>query len=345
MTTTKTTTKTIVITIVGAGITVISSIAAITYLRRIKERKGSNNTVKCSSKQTLYEQCIGNTPLIFLPKLSSKLNQHLHVHGDENNKNKNDNNHHINVYVKMECLNPGGTGKDRAALFMLRHAEENGDLPPPIETVECSSSTTTDFENNVDQYNASSSSSSSYSSLSASPSHSKIFSISTTISTAISKSKTGGIVIEGTSGSTGISLATLSSQRGHSSIIVMPDDQAKEKQIILSCLGAVVHIVPTASISNPNHYVNVAKKIAEEVNKMKRIVEVKRYCQGRKDFVLEKRVVKAAFMNQFENEANYNAHFQTTGPEIYQQSNGDIDVFCMSAGTGGMCSIYVCMQK
>ena len=87
--------------------------------------------------------------------------------------------------------------------------------------------------------------------------------LSNTIDIAISKSKTGGIVVEGTSGSTGISLATLSAQRGHSVIIVMPDDQAQEKQTILKCLGAVVHVVPTAAISNPNHYVNVAKKIAQ----------------------------------------------------------------------------------
>ena len=73
-------------------------------------------------------------------------------------------------------------------------------------------------------------------------------------------------MVEGTSGSTGISLATLSAQRSHSTIIVMPDDQAKEKQTILRCIGAIVHVVPTAAISNPNQYVNVARKIAEDIN-------------------------------------------------------------------------------
>lgn len=268
---------------VGASL-VITSILAFMYRRR-KESQ--------TCKKGNYESLIGNTPLIYLKKLSNRIGNGKHI------------------YVKMESLNPGGTGKDRAALYMLRDVEERGLLPPPIESKKDTSINTNlessliisdeDFDNSNDP-------------------------ILSTIKIAIQRSKTGGIVVEGTSGSTGISLSTLSAQRGHSVIIVMPDDQSKEKQTILKCLGAVLHVVPTAAISNPNAYVNVARKIAEVINS--------RYGNQ----VYNGKRIKAAFMNQFENEANYNAHIMTTGPEIWQQTSGKIDAFCMSSGTGGTIS-------
>lgn len=233
-----------------------------------------------------YESLIGNTPLLYLEKLSKLIGGGM------------------KIYVKMESSNPGGTGKDRAALFMLQNAEEKGYLPPPQS------------KGNIE-----------YSAL-----HSKISEkqqealddnsmLVSSIFSAIQRSSTGGIVVEGTSGSTGISLSTLAAQRGHSIIIVMPDDQSKEKQTILKCLGAVLHVVPTASISNPNHYVNIAQKIARIIND---------------DF--GSYGIKASFMNQFENEANFLAHYKTTGPEIWQQTYGSIQAFCMSSGTGGTIS-------
>jgi cysteine synthase A len=234
-------------------------------------------------------------------------------------------------HVKMECSNPNGTGKDRAALFMLRKAEERGDLPHPsniskvidwnhgkhpqanAKAKDLSSNHTTEtFQDNDDDDDD------------------ETNLMEKTIANATLRTKTGGIVVEGTSGSTGISLATLATQRGHSTIIVMPDDQAMEKQSILKCLGAVVHIVPNAAISNPNHYVNVARRIAMEINKKQIVMDG----NGGGEVV----VIQAAFMNQFENLANYHAHYSTTGPEIWDQTNGCVDLFCMSSGTGGTIS-------
>lgn len=302
---------------------ITSTTLSITWLlwwRRKKGRKLKNQSTLLNSLPKTYEKCIGNTPLLHLPKLSSKLGKGT------------------NVYVKMECFNPGGTGKDRAALYMLRHAEANGDLPQSssIQKDEPHTASIMADNNNNNNINSmiinsdSDSDSERNQPSTKSETTTKIRDItddlSSTIKTAIQRSTTGGVVIEGTSGSTGISLSTLSKQRGHSTIIVMPDDQSQEKQTILKCLGAILHVVPTAAISNPNHYVNVARKIAEEINR-------KKIVNG------NGQLVKAAFMNQFENEANYKAHYATTGPEIYEQTMGKIDVFCMSSGTGGKCMI------
>jgi cysteine synthase A len=132
---------------------------------------------------------------------------------------------------------------------------------------------------------------------------------------AIQTSRTGGLVVEGTSGSTGISLATLCAARGHACLVVLPDDQAVEKQAILKSLGAVVYPVPTASISNPQHYVNLARKAAQ--------------------IAAHKFHSSAVFINQFENAANYHIHYHQTGPELWNQIQGNVDAFVMSSGTGG----------
>lgn len=275
----------------------VSIISAGTAIYAFKVWRLKRNSRLARKGENSYESLIGETPLIKLEKLSALI-------GDGKT-----------LYVKMESMNPGGTGKDRAALFMLRNAEEKGLLPPAASKSKCTHNTTEvcfgpkynscikdDF---VD--------------------HTKYDTIESTIKIAVQRTKTGGIIVEGTSGSTGISLATLAVQRGHSTIIVMPDDQSKEKQTILRCLGAVLHVVPPAAISNPNHYVNVARMIAEKINRL----------YGTQQ---EKGKIKAAFMNQFENEANFMAHFHTTGPEIWRQMNYKVDAFCMSSGTGGTIS-------
>jgi len=120
----------------------------------------------------------------------------------------------------------------------------------------------------------------------------------------------GGTIVEGTSGSTGISLAQVARARGYRCLIIMPDDQALEKRELLAKLGAEVELVRPASIVNSEHYVNTARRRAKEI-------------EG------------GFFANQFENMANFRAHFDTTGPEVWSQTEGNINAFVMSAGTGG----------
>ena len=130
----------------------------------------------------------------------------------------------------------------------------------------------------------------------------------------------GDTVYEGTVGSTGISLATICRARGYLAHICMPDDIAMEKSDLLLKLGAVVDRVKPAPIVDRAHFVNRARILAEEhtASTTKR---------GR-----------GFFANQFETAANWEAHFETTGPEIYEQCDGRIDAFVAGAGTGGTIS-------
>jgi cysteine synthase len=131
---------------------------------------------------------------------------------------------------------------------------------------------------------------------------------------------TGCVIFEGTVGSTGISLATIARARGYKCHIIMPDDVAIEKSNILLKLGAEVERVKPASIVDPNHFVNLARRRAEEMNQIAD---------------LTKSPLRALFCNQFENLANFESHYSSTGPEIYRQTKGEIDAFVMGAGTGG----------
>ncbi len=158
----------------------------------------------------------------------------------------------------MENLNPGGTGKDRAAFYMVKSLLRKRGID--------------------------------------------------LISGSVDPSRRIPIV-EGTSGSTGIALASICNAMGLPLYIFMPDDQAAEKRIILETLGAQVKIVPSCSIANKEHYVNQARLLAQELG--------------------------GVFVDQFENEANYRAHIEMTGPEIYSQMGGRIDAFVMASGTGG----------
>ncbi|MCJ1306371.1 hypothetical protein MMC25_000013 [Agyrium rufum] len=127
----------------------------------------------------------------------------------------------------------------------------------------------------------------------------------------------GDTIYEGTVGSTGISLATIARARGYLAHICMPSDQAIEKSELLLKLGAIVERVPPAPIIDQNHFVNRARNLArehtEDPNK-----------PGR-----------GFFADQFEAEANWQAHFEGTGPEILRQCNGKVDAFVAGAGTGG----------
>lgn len=126
----------------------------------------------------------------------------------------------------------------------------------------------------------------------------------------------GGTVVEGTSGSTGISLSLMAASRGFRTLIVMPDDQAAEKYELLRQFGAEVEQVRPASIISPEHYVNVARRRAAEL--------CEQHGKG-----------AAFFADQFENPANFRAHYHGTGPELWLQTGGQVDAFVMSSGTGG----------
>ncbi len=118
------------------------------------------------------------------------------------------------------------------------------------------------------------------------------------------------LIVEGTAGNTGIGLATIAPQRGYRCLIVMPDNQAQEKYDILKALGAELVTVPACPFSDENHFFHTAKRFASERS-------------------------NCFWANQFENKANFRAHYQTTGPELWQQMYGKIDAFISAAGTGG----------
>jgi cysteine synthase A len=173
---------------------------------------------------------VGNTPLIRLGTLS----------GDTG----------CEILGKAEFLNPGGSVKDRAALYIIRDAEQRGALQP------------------------------------------------------------GGTVVEGTAGNTGIGLAHICSARGYRCVIIIPDTQSQEKMELLRVLGAEVRPVPAVPYRDPNNYVKIAGRVAAETQ-------------------------NAIWANQFDNVVNRQAHYETTGPEIWHDTGGSIDAFVCSTGTGG----------
>jgi cysteine synthase A len=173
---------------------------------------------------------IGNTPLIRLNSFSEETG--------------------CEILGKAEFLNPGGSVKDRAALYIIKDAEEKGLLKP------------------------------------------------------------GGTVVEGTAGNTGIGLAHICNARGYKSLIIIPDTQSQEKMEALRTLGAEVRPVPAVPYTDPNNYVKLSGRVASEMQ-------------------------NAIWANQFDNLANRRAHYETTGPEIWQQTDGKIDAWVTSTGTGG----------
>ncbi|RCI12520.1 hypothetical protein L249_1300 [Ophiocordyceps polyrhachis-furcata BCC 54312] len=131
----------------------------------------------------------------------------------------------------------------------------------------------------------------------------------------------GDSIYEGSVGSTGISLAALARARGYRAHVCMPDDQGVEKSDLLRHLGATVERVPVEPISSEHHFVNLARRRAEE--------HAQKVRDGSRGF----------FADQFESDANWRAHFDTTGPEIFVQTGGgDLDAFVAGAGTAGTIS-------
>jgi cysteine synthase A len=126
---------------------------------------------------------------------------------------------------------------------------------------------------------------------------------------------TGGVIVEGTAGNTGIGLALLGASRGYRTIITMPETQSREKIDALRVTGADVRLVPAVPYANPGHYAHAARRIAEEIN--------------------ARTPGSAWFANQFDNTANRDFHATTTGVEIWEQTGGKVDGFVCATGTGG----------
>ena len=182
-----------------------------------------------------FIESVGNTPLIKL-KAASEITG-------------------CNIYGKAEYLNPGGSVKDRAALALVKDAQEK-----------------------------------------------KLIS-------------EGGIVVEGTAGNTGIGLCLLGNSLGYKTIIVMNDNQTQEKKDTLKNIGADLRLVPPKPYKDDGNYVKVAGRLAEELKSTNNNGVV--------------------WANQFDNTANAKGHYETTGPEIWEQTDGKVDGFVCASGTGG----------
>ena len=182
-----------------------------------------------------FLESIGNTQLIKL-KMASEITG-------------------CNIYGKAEYQNPGGSVKDRAALALIRDAEEKK---------------------------------------------------------LITK---GGIIVEGTAGNTGIGLCLLGNSIGYKTVIVMNDNQTQEKKDLLRNIGADLRLVPPKPYKDENNFVKYAGRLADELKSSN-----------------NRGVVWA---NQFDNTANMMGHYETTGPEIWEQTDGKVDGFVCSSGTGG----------
>ena len=125
----------------------------------------------------------------------------------------------------------------------------------------------------------------------------------------------GGTVVEGTAGNTGIGLALIGNALGYRTVIVIPETQSREKMDMLRLCGAELRPVPAVPYKDPDNYVRLSGRLAEEMNAS--------LPHG------------AVWANQFDNTANRQAHLETTGPEIWDQTEGKVDAFICAAGTGG----------
>ncbi|MEP3245053.1 MAG: cysteine synthase A [Sneathiella sp.] len=125
----------------------------------------------------------------------------------------------------------------------------------------------------------------------------------------------GGVIVEGTAGNTGIGLALVGNARGYKTIIVMPETQTDEKKALLKYCGADLRLVPAKPYKDPDNYIKYSGRLAEEIAATE-----------------EKGAIWA---NQFDNVANKQGHYETTGPEIWTQLDGKIDGFICAVGSGG----------
>ncbi|MGE0660291.1 MAG: cysteine synthase A [Reyranellaceae bacterium] len=125
----------------------------------------------------------------------------------------------------------------------------------------------------------------------------------------------GGVIVEGTAGNTGIGLALVGNARGYRTVIVMPETQSQEKKDMLRLVGADLRLVPAVPYANPDNYVRYSGRLAEEI--------------------AQSEPNGAIWANQFDNVANRDGHYRTTGPEIWDQTDGKVAGFTCSVGSGG----------
>jgi len=130
--------------------------------------------------------------------------------------------------------------------------------------------------------------------------------------------KPGGVIVEGTAGNTGIGLALVANARGYRTVIVIPETQSQEKKDVLRLIGAELREVPAVPYKNPDNYVHVSERLAKEL------------AANEPNGVL--------WANQWDNLANRKGHYTTTGPEIWEQTDGKVDGFICAVGTGGTLS-------
>jgi cysteine synthase len=127
--------------------------------------------------------------------------------------------------------------------------------------------------------------------------------------------KPGGVIVEGTAGNTGIGLTLVGNALGYRTVIVMPETQSQEKKDMLRLIGADLRLVPAVVYKDPGNYVRVSERIADELAAVEP--------NG------------AVWANQFDNTANRDGHYATTGQEIWRQTGGRVDAFTCAVGTGG----------
>ena len=125
----------------------------------------------------------------------------------------------------------------------------------------------------------------------------------------------GGVIVEGTAGNTGIGLALVANSLGYRTVIVIPETQSQEKKDMLRLCGADLREVPAVPYRDKNNYVKFSGRLAEELAKTE--------------------ATGVIWANQFDNVANRKGHYENTGPEIFEQTNGKVDAFICAVGTGG----------
>ena len=132
------------------------------------------------------------------------------------------------------------------------------------------------------------------------------------------KLSSGGMIVEGTAGNTGIGLALVANSLGYESTIVVPETQSLEKLQLITACGANLITVPAVPYKNENNYVKFSERLASQLN--------------------QENPLGAVWANQFDNTANKASHYETTGPEIWDQTEGSVDAFVSAVGTGGTIS-------